>query len=52
MERESRYLEYKESVTRTFLKTISAYANYSGGKVIFGVTDNLKIVGVEHLKEH
>jgi Predicted transcriptional regulator containing an HTH domain and an uncharacterized domain shared with the mammalian protein Schlafen len=51
MERESRYLEYKESVTRSFLKTISAYANYSGGKVIFGVTDNYKIVGIEHLKE-
>ena len=36
--RESRTLEYKENLSsNTFLKTISAYANYGEGKIIFGI---------------
>ena len=37
--RESPTVEYKESVTPTFLKTVSAYANYGTGKIEFGVDD-------------
>lgn len=37
--RESPTVEYKESVTPTFLKTVSAYANYGTGKIEFGVND-------------
>lgn len=38
--RESRTLEYKENLSsNTFLKTISAYANYGEGKIIFGIND-------------
>lgn len=48
MERESKKLEYKEKITNTFLKTVSAYANYDGGIVIFGVTDDLKQIGIEN----
>lgn len=48
MEKESKQLEYKKEVTKTFLKTVSAYANYSGGQIIFGVTDDLKIVGIDN----
>ena len=45
--RESKTLEYKETTnTNSFLKTISAYANYGGGQVIFGIADNGTIVGV------
>lgn len=42
MERESRTLEYKESVSKSFLKTVSAFANYGTGKIIFGISDSLK----------
>ena len=38
--KETRTLEFKEQVTSTFLKTVSAFANYCGGKIIFGVADD------------
>ena len=44
--RESRKLEYKESITNTFLKTVSAFANYGSGEIIFGIADDGKIVVV------
>lgn len=46
MERGSKCLEYKETVSKSFLKTVSAFANYGDGKIIFGITDDLRIVGV------
>lgn len=46
MERESSTVEYKEAVTRTFLKTVSAYANYGTGVVVFGVDDDCQPVGL------
>lgn len=48
MKRESKNLEYKEIITNSFLKTVSAYANYDGGTIIFGVTDDLKEIGIEN----
>lgn len=48
MKRESKKLEYKETITNTFLKTVSAYANYDGGMIIFGVTDNLEEKGIDN----
>ena len=44
--RESRTLEYKESVTNTFLKTVSAFANYGSGEIMFGIADDGKIIGI------
>ena len=44
MDRESKTLEYKESISKSFLKSVSAFANY--GKIIFGSTDDLKIAGM------
>lgn len=44
-------LEFKEIVSNTFLKTVSAYSNYNNGKIIFGVNDNGEVVGVESIKE-
>ena len=48
MEKESKYLEYKEQITKSYLKTVSAFANYNDGEIVFGVTDDLKIVGVQN----
>ncbi len=39
-------LELKEKISRTFLKTVSAFANYQGGEIIFGVNDDDKVVGL------
>ncbi len=47
---ESKYLEYKEKVTNTFLKTVSAFANYGTGKILFGIKDDGKIVGIANAK--
>ncbi|MFR6613238.1 MAG: helix-turn-helix domain-containing protein [Collinsella sp.] len=44
--REGPTVEYKESVTPTFLKTVSAYANYGTGKIEFGVNDEGIAVGL------
>lgn len=46
--KENRTLEFKEEITNTFLKTVSAYANYDGGKVLFGVSDEGMIVGIDN----
>lgn len=43
---ESRQLEFKREVSRSFLKTASAYANYGTGKIIFGIDDDGSAVGV------
>ena len=49
--RETKQLEFKEKITNTFLKTVSAYANYSGGSIIFGVDDVGNIKGLDDLEE-
>ncbi len=47
--RENKVLEYKENIeSNTFLKTISAFANYNDGKIIFGVCDDGSIVGIHN----
>ena len=46
IERESSDLEYKEMISNSFLKTVSAFANYSGGKIIFGINDNGETIGL------
>ncbi len=50
-ERETNNLEYKLDITNTFLKTITAFSNYGGGQVIFGLDDDGKIVGLDDLNE-
>ncbi|MEN6462309.1 MAG: RNA-binding domain-containing protein [Syntrophomonas sp.] len=52
MESKEKYnLEFKVEVARTFLKTVSAYANYNDGEIIFGVDDNGDLVGIENAKD-
>ncbi len=45
---ESKYIEYKQSYTSSFLKTVSAYANYHDGIIIFGVNDKGETTGVDN----
>ena len=35
-------------MTKSYLKTVSAFANYDGGSVIFGVQDNGEAIGIEN----
>ena len=46
--RETRNLEFKEQLTNTFLKTVSAFANYGTGTIKFGVKDDGTIIGVQN----
>lgn len=47
---ETRNLEFKQDITNTFLKTVSAFANYDGGRILFGVADDGKEVGLKEPK--
>jgi len=49
--KESRLLEFKESITNAFLKTVSAYANYATGEIIFGICDDGTIKGIENTEK-
>ena len=49
--KESKSLEFKDNLANTFLKTVSAFANYGGGTIVFGVDDNGKVVGIEDLDQ-
>lgn len=46
--RETFNLEFKERITDSFLKTVVAYSNYAGGKILFGVDDNGKFLGIDN----
>lgn len=47
--RETRNLEFKETITSTFLKTVSAFSNYDGGTILFGIDDDGNIKGVSDI---
>lgn len=51
MEKENKKLEYKETTTKTYLKTVSAFANYNDGEIVFGVTDDYRVVGIDSPKD-
>ena len=38
--RETATLEFKQQLSKSYLKTVSAYANYGTGKIIFGIADD------------
>jgi len=48
---ENRELELKETITNTFLKTVSAFANYGGGQIVFGVRDDGTIAPLKDTKQ-
>ena len=49
--RETRTLEFKETLTNTFLKTVSAFSNYEGGVILFGIDDDGKVKGMADVKQ-
>ena len=49
--REARVLEFKETITNTFLKTVSAFSNYGGGTILFGVDDDGTVKGLPDVKQ-
>lgn len=49
--RETRTIEFKETITNTFLKTVSAFSNYDGGDIYFGLDDNGNIKGLADVKQ-
>ena len=48
--RETRTLEFKEAITNTFLKTVSAFSNYDGGTIFLGFDDDGNIKGLPDVK--
>lgn len=50
MSGESEYIEFKQEVppkSEVYMKTVVAFANGSGGKIVFGVEDStLKVIGI------
>jgi ATP-dependent DNA helicase RecG len=46
---ENKYIEYKKEYFRTFLKTVSAFANFNTGKIVFGIDDNENITGIDEI---
>lgn len=50
--RESKSLEFKSDISNSFLKTVSAYANYGMGKIIFGIDDSGETIGLKDLQEN
>lgn len=51
MDRETRNLEYKVDITKSFLKTVSAFSNYGTGTIIFGVTNDKVAVGLDDVEQ-
>ncbi len=46
--KESDKKELKEIVNNTFLKTVSAFANFNSGQIIFGIADDGKVIGIDN----
>ena len=44
--RETKSLELKQAVSKTFLKTVSAFANYGTGRILFGIDDSGRQIGL------
>ena len=49
--RETKTTEFKEKITNTFLKTVSAFSNYGGGEIFFGVDDNGNVKGLQDVEQ-
>lgn len=49
--RETRNLEFKLELSKSYLKTVSAFANYGDGEIYFGVDDNGNQVGLDNPKK-
>ncbi len=45
--KETKTTEYKSDLTNSFLKTVSAFSNFGTGKILFGITDDGKVIGID-----
>lgn len=45
--RESKTLEYKSEISNSFLKTVSAFANFGEGLIKFGIANTGEILGIK-----
>ncbi|MCI7344543.1 MAG: ATP-binding protein [Fusobacterium necrophorum] len=46
---ETKQLEYKEKYSKEeCLKSVSAFSNEEGGSIIFGISDEGKVLGIEN----
>ena len=52
MRKESKDIEFKEKISKSYLKTVSAYSNYKNGKIIFGINDEGEAIGLEKVVEN
>lgn len=46
--KENKSLEFKATITNSFLKTVSAYSNFRGGEILFGVNDDGSVCGIDN----
>lgn len=46
--RETKTIEFKKEISNSFLKTVSAYANYAGGNIYFGILDDGSECGIDN----
>lgn len=46
--RETKNVEFKQEINNSFLKTVSAYANYGAGDICFGIMDNGAECGIDN----
>ena len=49
--RETYNLVFKEKISDNFLKTVVAFSNHTGGKILFGVDDYGKLIGIDNPNE-
>ena len=49
--RETKDLEFKGSISNTFLKTVCAFANFNGGKILFGIADDGTVKSIDNPQE-
>lgn len=48
---ETNDLEFKRELTRSYLKTVSAFANYGTGRIVFGVDDGGNKIGLTDVQD-
>ncbi len=51
IKRETKDLEYKETISKSYLKTVSAFANFNDGTIIFGISDDGNVIGIKNPNE-
>src|SRR5574344_1474470 len=49
-QKDSFNLEFKQESSKTFLKTVSAFANYNDGRIVFGIDDDGNMTGMDNAK--